>query len=99
MNLIYFGKSYDDAENSKNINTFNYYYYYWCRCDIGGINNSSMWQAEYYNKAAKQNRQVTINDRCGNGVSDFATLEYQQTSTPPARSWEATRGIDPRSFG
>ncbi|ORZ24074.1 glycoside hydrolase superfamily [Absidia repens] len=68
-------------------------------CDIGGINNSSMWQAEYYNKAAKQNRQVTINDRCGNGVSDFATLEYQQTSTPPARSWEATRGVDPRSFG
>ncbi|KAI8093869.1 glycoside hydrolase superfamily [Halteromyces radiatus] len=68
-------------------------------CDIGGINNSSMWQAKYYNQATKQNRQVTINDRCGNGISDFTTLEYQETSTPPPRSWEATRGIDPRSFG
>ncbi|KAI8331058.1 glycoside hydrolase superfamily [Chlamydoabsidia padenii] len=68
-------------------------------CDIGGINNSSMWQADYFNQAIKLNRQVTINDRCGNGVSDFTTLEYQQTSTPPARSWEATMGMDPRSFG
>ncbi|ORX48507.1 glycoside hydrolase, partial [Hesseltinella vesiculosa] len=68
-------------------------------CDIGGINNSSQWQAQYFNQAYDQGKQVTINDRCGNGVSDFSTLEYQPTTTPPPRQWEATRGIDPRSFG
>ncbi|CAO3616869.1 unnamed protein product [Cunninghamella blakesleeana] len=68
-------------------------------CDIGGINNSTAWQTEYFNQAYQQNRQVTINDRCGNDVSDFTTLEYRQTDTPPSRFWEATRGIDPRSFG
>ncbi|CAO3618930.1 unnamed protein product [Cunninghamella echinulata] len=68
-------------------------------CDIGGINNSTVWQTEFFNQAHRQNRQVTINDRCGNDVSDFTTLEYQQTTTPPSRFWEATRGIDPMSFG
>ncbi|KAI8064512.1 alpha-L-fucosidase-domain-containing protein [Gongronella butleri] len=68
-------------------------------CDIGGINNSSHWQVDFFNRASAQGRQVTINDRCGNGISDFSTLEYQSTAAPPPRQWEATRGIDPRSFG
>ncbi|KAI8078705.1 alpha-L-fucosidase-domain-containing protein [Halteromyces radiatus] len=68
-------------------------------CDIGGINNSTAWQAEYFNQAKAQGRQVAINDRCGNSVSDFTTVEYQDVSNIPPRFWEATRGVDPYSFG
>ncbi|KAI8335348.1 alpha-L-fucosidase-domain-containing protein [Chlamydoabsidia padenii] len=68
-------------------------------CDIGGINNSTVWQADYFNKAQEQKRQVAVNDRCGNGISDFNTIEYRGVSNIPHRFWEATRGIDPYSFG
>ncbi|ORZ15189.1 glycoside hydrolase superfamily [Absidia repens] len=68
-------------------------------CDIGGINNSSAWQAKFFNDAQAQGKQVAINDRCGNGISDFQTIEYQGVSNIPSRFWEATRGIDPYSFG
>ncbi|KAI8381456.1 alpha-L-fucosidase-domain-containing protein [Radiomyces spectabilis] len=68
-------------------------------CDIGGINNSTEWQAEYYNQARAHGREVGVNDRCGNSVSDFQTVEYKKLDYVPARLWEATRGIDPYSFG
>ncbi|KAF1796938.1 alpha-L-fucosidase-domain-containing protein [Mucor lusitanicus] len=68
-------------------------------CDIGGINNSTAWQAYFLNKAREQGRQVTMNDRCGNSVSDFTTVEYRGISHVPSRLWESTRGIDPHSFG
>ncbi|CEP15883.1 hypothetical protein [Parasitella parasitica] len=54
-------------------------------CDIGGINNSTAWQAYFLNKAREQGRQVTMNDRCGNAVSDFATIEYRGISHVPSR--------------
>ncbi|KAI8641770.1 putative alpha-L-fucosidase [Parasitella parasitica] len=68
-------------------------------CDIGGINNSTAWQAYFVNKARQQGRQVTMNDRCGNSVSDYATIEYRGIRHVPSRFWESTRGIDPHSFG
>ncbi|KAI8140551.1 alpha-L-fucosidase-domain-containing protein [Fennellomyces sp. T-0311] len=68
-------------------------------CDIGGINNSSAWQSEFYNQASAKGRQVSVNDRCGNGISDFTTVEYKSNAVAPSRFWEATRGIDPYSFG
>ncbi|KAF7724200.1 hypothetical protein EC973_001219 [Apophysomyces ossiformis] len=68
-------------------------------CDIGGINNSTVWQSKFFNDARAEKRQVSINDRCGNAVSDFQTIEYEDTTTVPSRFWEATRGIDPYSFG
>ena len=68
-------------------------------CDIGGINNSTVWQAEFLNRAKKKGNQVTMNDRCGNQVSDFATVEYQGIDYIPERFWESTRGVDPYSFG
>lgn len=68
-------------------------------CDIGGINNSTAWQAEYLNKARNKGKQVVMNDRCGNAVSDFATVEYRAIDYVPERFWESTRGIDPHSFG
>ncbi|CAO3628160.1 unnamed protein product [Mucor hiemalis] len=68
-------------------------------CDIGGINNSTAWQATFLNEARKKGKQVTMNDRCGNDVSDFATIEYRGIDYVPERFWEATRGVDPHSFG
>ncbi|KAL9548859.1 hypothetical protein PS6_006384 [Mucor atramentarius] len=53
-------------------------------CDIGGINNSTAWQAYFLNKAREQGRQVTMNDRCGNSVSDFTTVEYRGISHVPS---------------
>ncbi|KAI8059271.1 glycoside hydrolase superfamily, partial [Gongronella butleri] len=64
-------------------------------CDIGGINNSSAWQSRYFN----EERAVTVNDRCGNGIADFDTIEYRDVYNTPVRFWEATRGMDPYSFG
>ncbi|KAI9310463.1 glycoside hydrolase superfamily [Dichotomocladium elegans] len=64
-------------------------------CDLGGSNNSSAWQLHYF----QNRRPVAVNDRCGNGVSDFATVEYHRSLAVPDRFWEATRGIDPYSFG
>lgn len=37
--------------------------YMWC--DIGGANNATIFASEWFNWAAKQGRQVTINSRCG----------------------------------
>jgi hypothetical protein len=54
-------------------------------CDIGGINNSTVWQEEFLNEARKQGRQVAINDRCGNSVSDFQTVEYRGLNHVPSR--------------
>ncbi|KAI8984393.1 glycoside hydrolase superfamily [Mycotypha africana] len=68
-------------------------------CDIGGINNSTSWQAKFFNQARQKGKQVTINDRCGNSVSDFETAEYSEKNYIPFRFWESTRGIDPHSFG
>ncbi|KAI8984373.1 alpha-L-fucosidase-domain-containing protein [Mycotypha africana] len=69
-------------------------------CDIGGIHNSSVWQAQYFNQAMAKNKQVAVNDRCGDGsASDFTTIEYKSIIDMPTRFWEATRGMDPYSFG
>ncbi|KAG2210920.1 hypothetical protein INT47_000077, partial [Mucor saturninus] len=69
-------------------------------CDIGGINNSTVWQSDYFNNALKDGRQVSVNDRCGDGsASDFTTIEYKAVTDTPTRFWEATRGMDPFSFG
>ncbi|KAI8879202.1 glycoside hydrolase family 29 protein [Backusella circina FSU 941] len=69
-------------------------------CDIGGINNSTVWQSDYFNNALSKGKQVSVNDRCGDGSgSDFTTIEYKTVKEPPSRFWEATRGMDPYSFG
>lgn len=69
-------------------------------CDIGGIHNSSVWQSNYFNQALKSGKQVAVNDRCGDtSASDFTTIEYKAVTDIPTRFWEATRGIDPYSFG
>ncbi|MFF0725928.1 alpha-L-fucosidase [Streptomyces sp. NPDC004134] len=69
-------------------------------CDIGGKNNSNEFMAEYFNRAKNREnpKEVTVNDRCGNGVSDFSTPEYRVEPDINPEKWEATRGIG-RSFG
>lgn len=56
------------------------------RCDIGGIHNSTVWQSEYFNNALKKGKQVSVNDRCGDGsASDFTTIEYKAVKDIPPR--------------
>lgn len=50
-------------------------------CDIGGINDAGTWQKEFFNG----HKQVVVNDRCGNGISDFSTIEYRSVGVSPAR--------------
>lgn len=70
-------------------------------CDIGGPNDSLSVIAHFYNEAATeaQPRDVAVNNRCGVPVHDFLTPEYRTYSTTVPAKWEATRGIDPHSFG
>lgn len=70
-------------------------------CDIGGANESRSVMAEYFNRA--KNRQhpkdVTVDDRCGIPTHDFTTPEYTTYPDTVVRKWEASRGLDPRSYG
>jgi alpha-L-fucosidase len=70
-------------------------------CDIGGVNDSRSVLAEYFNRA--KNRQhpkdVTVDDRCGIPTHDFTTPEYTTYPDTVVKKWEASRGLDPRSYG
>ncbi|KAJ5676489.1 uncharacterized protein N7477_002122 [Penicillium maclennaniae] len=44
-------------------------------CDIGGPNRTLEFASEWFNRAAKENRQVVMNSRCGL-PGDFDTPEY-----------------------
>jgi alpha-L-fucosidase len=70
-------------------------------CDIGGPNDSLKVIAHLYNEAASEPhpRQVAVNNRCGVAVHDFLTPEYRTYGTAMPVKWEATRGVDPHSFG
>jgi alpha-L-fucosidase len=69
-------------------------------CDIGGPNNCDQLMAHYFNRAEHrpEPKEVTVNDRCGNDVSDFSTPEYEVEPDIKPAKWEACRGIG-RSFG
>ncbi|PVH94282.1 glycoside hydrolase family 29 protein [Periconia macrospinosa] len=68
-------------------------------CDIGGPSLSPTFASQWLNSAYAKNRQVTLNSRCGGITGDFATPEYKPITNLSARHWEATRGMDPFSFG
>ncbi len=69
-------------------------------CDIGGPNRSNEVFAHYFNQAKNrpQPKEVTVDNRCGNGIYDFTTPEYAVEPDINPAKWEATRGIG-RSFG
>src|SRR5919108_761599 len=69
-------------------------------CDIGGANRSNEVMAHFFNQAKNRPvpKEVTVDNRCGNGIYDFTTPEYSVEPDINAAKWEATRGIG-RSFG
>ncbi|WP_029136391.1 alpha-L-fucosidase [Nakamurella lactea] len=69
--------------------------------DIGGVNDSLAVLAEYFNRAMNRPRpkSVTFNDRGGIGQHDFTTPEYATYPNTVVAKWEASRGLDPRSYG
>uniref|UniRef100_A0AAU2UY42 alpha-L-fucosidase n=1 Tax=Streptomyces sp. NBC_00003 TaxID=2903608 RepID=A0AAU2UY42_9ACTN len=70
-------------------------------CDIGGANDSHRVLAEYFNHAKHRSRpiEVTVNNRSGIGPHDFTTPEYATYDTVVTAKWEASRGLDPFSYG
>jgi alpha-L-fucosidase len=70
-------------------------------CDIGGANDSRPVLAEYFNQAKNRSRpkDVTVDDRCGIPTHDFTTPEYATYPDTVVKKWEASRGLDPRSYG
>ncbi|PWY77331.1 alpha-L-fucosidase [Aspergillus sclerotioniger CBS 115572] len=69
-------------------------------CDCGAANGTAPFAADWFNTARSQNRQVTINSRCGVAeVSDFDTPEYATFSSAQLRKWESNMGMDPYSYG
>ena len=42
---------------------------------------------------------VTVNDRSGIGFHDYTTPEYTTYADTVVAKWEASRGLDPRSYG
>lgn len=67
-------------------------------CDIGGPNHTASFAADWFNKAAAEGRQVTMNARCGL-PGDFDTPEYATYPAAQRRKWETNRGMDPFSYG
>jgi alpha-L-fucosidase len=70
-------------------------------CDIGGVNDSHDVLAEYFNNAKNRPspKDVTVNDRSGIAPHDFTTPEYTTYNNTVVAKWEASRGLDPRSYG
>ncbi|OKL56297.1 hypothetical protein UA08_08549 [Talaromyces atroroseus] len=69
-------------------------------CDCGAANGTAGFAARWWNHAREQNRQVTINSRCGiPEASDFDTPEYATFSSAQLRKWESNEGMDPYSYG
>lgn len=67
-------------------------------CDIGLDNHSSAVFSRWYADAARQGREVAINNRCGVG-GDFDTPEMTRFATVQPRKWETCASMDPHSFG
>lgn len=63
-------------------------------CDCGASNGTAAFAAAWWNHARSENRQVTINSRCGlPQTADFDTPEYQTFSSPQRRKWESNQGL------
>lgn len=69
--------------------------------DIGGVNDSRTVLTEYFNHAKNRKRpkDVTYNDRGGIPDHDFTTPEYTTYPNTVVAKWEASRGLDPFSYG
>ena len=70
-------------------------------CDIGGVNDSRHVLAEYFDHAKNRPlpKDVTVNNRSGIPPHDFTTPEYTTYHSTVVAKWEASRGLDPFSYG
>jgi alpha-L-fucosidase len=68
-------------------------------CDIGTPAAPRSVFADFLNHAARQGDQVTYDDRCGIPTHDYTTPEYAKYGDTVVAKWEASRGLDPRSYG
>jgi alpha-L-fucosidase len=69
--------------------------------DIGGVNDSRDTMAHFLNHAKNRQRpkDVTYDDRGGIPDHDFTTPEYTVYPNTVVAKWEASRGLDPFSYG
>ncbi|MEZ0089779.1 alpha-L-fucosidase [Streptacidiphilus sp. EB129] len=69
--------------------------------DIGGANDTRDVLAEYFNRAKNRPRpkDVTVDNRGGIPAHDFTTPEYTTYPNTVVAKWEASRGLDPFSYG
>ena len=51
------------------------------------------------NRGADGSMQVTYDDRCGIPTHDYTTPEYAKYGDTVVAKWEASRGLDPFSYG
>lgn len=68
-------------------------------CDIGTPSAEPQVLADYFNHAQAQGQQVTVDNRCGLPAYDYTTPEYTTYSSTVTQKWEASRGLDPFSYG
>ncbi len=68
-------------------------------CDIGTPAAPRSVFADFLNHAAQQGKQVTYDDRCGIPEHDYTTPEYAKYGDTVVAKWEASRGLDPFSYG
>ncbi|MDN3355123.1 alpha-L-fucosidase [Actinomadura sp. DC4] len=68
-------------------------------CDIGTPAAPRSVFADYLNHAASEGHQVTYDDRCGIPTHDYTTPEYAKYGDTVVAKWEASRGLDPFSYG
>jgi alpha-L-fucosidase len=68
-------------------------------CDIGYPATSPTVLQTLFNQELVTGRPSTVDDRCGLPESDFNTPEYAPSYSLQTTKFEATRGIDPFSFG
>ncbi|HEY4018046.1 MAG TPA: alpha-L-fucosidase, partial [Pseudonocardiaceae bacterium] len=69
--------------------------------DMNKANDTPDVLAEYFNRAKNRPRpkDVTVDNRGGVPVWDYTTPEYTTYANTVIAKWEATRGLDPYSFG
>jgi alpha-L-fucosidase len=69
--------------------------------DIGGVNDNLHVVADFLNHAKDRTnpKQVTFDDRGGIAAHDYTTPEYTTYPNTVVAKWEASRGLDPFSYG
>jgi alpha-L-fucosidase len=68
-------------------------------CDIGAPATDRSVLQQMFNQELVTGRPKTVDDRCGLPDYDYTTPEYATSFSLQTRKFEASRGIDPRSYG